>query len=306
MISAMHEALRWWLSGNRAVLGPVLDTIGRQLTPQHFILSVDSHILAPSEPLADVDLLELVLREDRSPDLGVLVEVQLRNDLAKRYSWPGYLGGALFRYRCEAVLVIACLDTDVAGWAKQTSPDHDDQPFRTVVLGPDEWDDLACRAPNEPALELLAWICGRRLESLPAEISSHLARIRGLDIDSQRRYLGLLRTAIRRLPAHVAEVIMNQMKPFVERFAIHPQEIEWEEQGILKGREEGRGEGREEGREEGRREGQKEGKIAALRDLAIQFFGEPAVVERLRHVHERHVEAELKSMLLQALGPKQQ
>jgi hypothetical protein len=46
--------------------------------------------------------------------LAVIVEVQLRYDPAKRYSWPEYLTRVRSAHRCPAVLLVICLRTTTA------------------------------------------------------------------------------------------------------------------------------------------------------------------------------------------------
>jgi len=51
------------------------------------------------------------------PGLVVLVEVQLDVDVDKHRSWPLYQAAAGARFRCEACVLVVCVDERVAAWA---------------------------------------------------------------------------------------------------------------------------------------------------------------------------------------------
>lgn len=73
------------------------------------------------------------------PVLGVVVEVQLRRDPGKRWSWPVYLATLRARLRCPAVLLVVCVDTAVATWcATPLDLGHPGSTLTPLVLGPDQ------------------------------------------------------------------------------------------------------------------------------------------------------------------------
>lgn len=57
--------------------------------------------------------------------LAVVVEVQLRTDDDKRFSWPVYVSNIRYRRRCPTLVLVVCPDEDTAGWAAEP-----------IVLGP--------------------------------------------------------------------------------------------------------------------------------------------------------------------------
>lgn len=88
--------------------------------------------LAPAELHAD---LALVVGEPA--ELALLVEVQLRPDPAKRFSWPSYAVAMAARWRCPATLLVVAPDERVARWAAAPIPFAlDSGYFRPLVLGP--------------------------------------------------------------------------------------------------------------------------------------------------------------------------
>ncbi len=89
--------------------------------------------LNPSEYAADL----VVLLSDGRPVLGIVIEVQLRPDPQKAYSWPYYVASLQLRLRCPTCLLIFTPDARVAAWAAHISPQGPGWSFRPLVLGPD-------------------------------------------------------------------------------------------------------------------------------------------------------------------------
>ncbi len=162
-------------------------------------------------------------------------------------------------------------------WARRIHPDHHRPSTQSIVLGPDDWERWSENWPHDPTFQLLAWVSGRRLDVLPAEVSSHLARVEALDMAARRRYLGLLRAAAERLPVSLREVVMEQLQKPIARFALHPQEIAWEQQGIEKGIEKGLEKGLQKGIERGLRRGRREGVLKGITEVAVDVLGQETV-----------------------------
>lgn len=69
--------------------------------------------LLPTEYRADA---VVVLTHDEEPVMAVVVEVQLRRDGDKRWSWPVYVTTLRARLRCPVELLVICPDAGIAGW----------------------------------------------------------------------------------------------------------------------------------------------------------------------------------------------
>jgi len=78
--------------------------------------------LRPAQVHAD---LVVVLREGARPVLGVIVEVQRKEDAEKLFSWPAYVAWLRRELRAEVCLLVVTQSERVANWAS-----------RTIVLGP--------------------------------------------------------------------------------------------------------------------------------------------------------------------------
>ena len=99
------------------------------------VVSGDLPNFKPPERRADAAV--VLYRSGGLPVLAVVVEVQLRADEEKRYSWPDYLPGLRRRYRCDAVLLVVAPSRRVAKWAEQ--PIHIGHPrfvLWPLVAGP--------------------------------------------------------------------------------------------------------------------------------------------------------------------------
>jgi hypothetical protein len=138
MPSSLHEAITE-LFRNRPELAPeVMERYLRLRLPpfkEARLASGDLPKLKPAERRADAVV--VLHSERREPVLAMAVEVQLREDEGKRWSWPDYLTGLHSRHRCPVVLLVVCPSAKTAAWAAepiQIGPGFMLWPF---VLGPD-------------------------------------------------------------------------------------------------------------------------------------------------------------------------
>lgn len=98
--------------------------------------SCDLPELAPTEYRADG---VVVLTNASTALLGVVIEVQLRPDQRKRWSWPNYLTALRARLRCPTMLLVVCPDQATASWC--AAPIDLGQPGFTLtplVTGPEQ------------------------------------------------------------------------------------------------------------------------------------------------------------------------
>ena len=117
MASLFHEGLLD-LFRNRPTLAPELlrDAIGAALPAFDHVRVGDANVtdIVPTEFRADLVLL-LERRAAAGPRGAIVLEVQLRADADKRWSWPAYLVGLRARFRCGVVLLVVTGDEAVAG-----------------------------------------------------------------------------------------------------------------------------------------------------------------------------------------------
>jgi hypothetical protein len=161
MPSTLHEVLIEMFR-HRPSLAPELltDALGIDV-PAHAsarLESGDFGDLAPTEYRADA---VVVLTGGEAPVLAVVVEVQLRRDRDKRWSWPVYLTTLRARLRCPVVLLVVCVDSSAATWCAEPIELGPGSRVVPVVLGPDRVPvvtdgDRAAEVPELAVLSAMA------------------------------------------------------------------------------------------------------------------------------------------------------
>jgi hypothetical protein len=127
--------------------------------------------LTPPEYRADL----VVLLSADVPVLGIVVEVQLRIDGHKHYSWPHYAASLRARLSCPTCILVYAPDGGVARWAATVVPGGPGWSLQPLVLGPDLVPVVADArlAEARPELAVLSAMAhGRRL---PPERSAQVA-----------------------------------------------------------------------------------------------------------------------------------
>ena len=120
--------------------------------------SADLTQITPTQYRAD---LVVVLERAERPVLGIVVEVQFKRDLAKRYSWPVYASTLRARLKCPVCVLVVAPTEAMARWCAKPVELGPSFTFAPFVLGPsaipyitDEAE--AKRAPELAVLSVLA------------------------------------------------------------------------------------------------------------------------------------------------------
>lgn len=135
-VSRLHDVLVELFRCRPALAGELLgQLLGRGLPAWHEarLESGELTALAPTQYRADA---VVTLAARGSPTLSVVVEVQLRRDDDKRYSWPVYLATLRERLRYSAVLLVICVDDTTARWCAAPIELGPGSVVRPVVVGP--------------------------------------------------------------------------------------------------------------------------------------------------------------------------
>jgi hypothetical protein len=142
---------------------------------------------------------DLVIELGDPISLVVIVEVQRRIDLDKRYTWPAYQWLERLRRRCPCILLVIAPDPAVAAWAAQPITSGAGNMIHPLVLGPDQIPHITdpAQALKHPALALLsARAHGHRDRDL-ASFRAAIAALSGLDTVRRRMYIDLVFGGIR-------------------------------------------------------------------------------------------------------------
>ena len=178
-----------------------------------------------------------VLRVERKGKtvLAIVLEVQLKVDPEKIYSWPSYLVGARSRHRCETMLVVVTASDKVAKWAR-----------KPIVIGSTAG---FLQAVVVASAQMPAIIDAQKADENP-ELAVLSAITHGHDKDIKQAIL-IARTAIEaalRLPDHRAQVYYDLIwaalsAEIKEALKMIPQNYEYQHEGLRRAKTEGKAEG---------------------------------------------------------------
>ncbi|MFZ5894182.1 MAG: hypothetical protein ACOY0T_24185 [Myxococcota bacterium] len=254
MPSHLHEALLL-LFKNRPELAAELlrDGLGFDL-PAYSQVRIDSAEFAEVDPPEyRADLVVLLL--DGKPVFGIIIEVQLRTDWRKRFSWPRYAAQLRARLKCDTIVLVVTPNGAVVRWASQPIPLGGASRFVPVVVGPSAiplvTDPEAARA--DPELAVLSTMAHGEGD-VETAVRIALAASAGIRTIQDAERIVLYSDLIQAALSEAARKAFAMIPPGYEF------QSELVRNAISKGRTEGRAEGRTEGRAEGRTEGRAEGR----------------------------------------------
>ena len=176
--------------------------------------------LTPTEFRADL-VVDFFDSTGTRPRMSGVLEVQLRIDDDKFYSWPAYLILGRSRRRCDTFVLVVAPDPAVAAWARKPihlGPGND---LRVLVLGPSEIPtildpEVATRYPELAVLSALAH--GNDAEHGMPVLRVMLGALDSLDSKDAEVYLHIVYKALAG-PLHRAlqeEVMLREQFPDVE------------------------------------------------------------------------------------------
>jgi len=164
MPSSRHQALIEIFKHRPSLAAELLtEALGHHLPAYDdaSVVSADLTDLTPTEFRADA---VITLTDAGSSVSAIVVEVQLRRDADKLWTWPVYLATLRARHRCPTVLLVVCVETGVAAWcAAPIDLGHPGWTLRPVVLGPERVPvvtdaEHAERAPELAVLSAMAHV----------------------------------------------------------------------------------------------------------------------------------------------------
>lgn len=220
--------------------------------------------LSPTQRHADavVVLSDADRPDGNRPAAAVVIEVQLRPDARKRFTWPAYLTSLRARLRCPAVLLVLCADEATARWcATPIDVGHPDWVLRPLVLGPHQTPVVADPqvASTNPELAVLSSIAHANSEQRDLVFDALLAALHATTDEHATLYHDLVLSALPAAARHHLEALMSTgLREYRSDF-------------VRKNVNQGRAEGRAEGRAQGRTQGKIEDILAVLaaREIGI-------------------------------------
>jgi hypothetical protein len=160
----------------------------------------------PAELRADA---VVVLSGAEGARLAVIVEVQLRYDTGKRYSWPAYLTQVRAAHRCPAVLLVICPGSATARRCRAPIPTgHPGFDLAPLVIDSATLPDPGREAAS-PELVVLAVLTGALDLGQDSARRLVLARLAGLDASRLKTYTVFVLNAASESARQALEALMT-------------------------------------------------------------------------------------------------
>jgi len=215
MPSYLHELLVN-LFRNRADTTTVLLRDLDVPLPEHDEIQPEStsiNDLKLAEYRADL-VLFLVQRSQKV--LGVIVEIQLRRDDDKHYSWPAYVANLHARHRCPICLLVITVEQAISRWAEKTIELGPGSYCRPCVVGPANTPAITALTDAERNVELAVLSAVAHGKDSDKALAERVARAataacRSIDKERSNLYLDLIDVSLKHSAPEVLEAAMNSL-----------------------------------------------------------------------------------------------
>lgn len=206
MPSVMHEALIQMFHQSPSLAAALVgDVLGTKLPEWHHarLDAGETNELPHTEYRADA---VVALCEADQPVLSVVVEIQLRRDPAKRWSWPVYLATLRARLKCPVVLLVVCPDARAAAWCGEPIElGHPGWMLQPLVAGPNQIPTSADTAE----VAVLASLAHASGPAMKQTIDAATAALDTIDSDLAIDYSGIMLAALPTTARRYLEALMS-------------------------------------------------------------------------------------------------
>jgi len=243
MVSMRHECLVDIFKNRPSLAAEMLAEVLGVVLPAYSearVVSVDLTETQPAEYRADIVV--LLLAEEK-PVRVIIVEVQLKKDDDKRFTWPAYLTVSRDQHRCPADLLVIAPDPVVATWcAEPIELGVAGFVLRPPVLRRDEIPIVTdpVEAARRPELGVLSAMAYGETDQGASIAGAVLPAIKGLDDERARFYYDLVYNSLGEAARRALEAMMKG----------YEYQSDFAKKYVAQGRDQGRDEGRVEGRVE--------------------------------------------------------
>lgn len=196
MVSYLHELLLLLFRNRSEVAAELLRELAVEIPEYDEVLTESSDLsdLRPAEYRADLVL--FLMRESRKA-LGVILEVQLRRDENKSYSWPAYIANLRARHRCPVCLLVITMENSVARWADKPIELGPGTCCTPLVLGPSNTPVVMGLDEANRNVELAVLSAVEHENDTDAQLATHiesvaLVAIAGVDAERLEMYSDLI------------------------------------------------------------------------------------------------------------------
>jgi hypothetical protein len=235
-----HEAPVELVRRNPALAAALLPGFGVAVPAgaEAVLASADATASVPAELRADAVVL---LTGADGTRLAVIVEVQLRYDADKHYSWPAYLTQVRAAHRCPAVLLVICPNARTARRCRAAigtgHPGFDLLPLVIdATTTPDPGEAGSAAVPELMVLAVLTGALDLEQDEARRQVIAMLA---GLDEERLTAYTVFILNAASPSARKALEELMTTAHPFFRNDFVD----RWLNEGRAEGRAQGRAEG---------------------------------------------------------------
>jgi len=246
MPTAEHDAIAELFSQRPDLAPALLQRLGRPL-PAFSSIAIAPAAFSQKMAVEYRADLVLLLRQGRLRVQAVVIEVQRAIEESKLWTWPMYQTAARARHRCNAVVLVVCLDRDVANWAKRPVLLGGGSVFEAEVLGPEQIPRVTSgkEARETPELSVLSALAHGADEGGAAVVRTMLKTAARLDDESSRFYTDLVLARAGDVAKKILEAMMMKGYEYQSDFA-----KKYYGQGLAKGEAKGKAEGKAKGKAE--------------------------------------------------------
>jgi hypothetical protein len=212
MPSSLHEGIAELFRNRPELAAEVIERYLRLELPEYQearLASGDLSKLRPAERRADAVV--ILQRERHRPVLGLVVEVQLKEDRRKRRSWPDYLTGLHSRHNCPVALLVICPSRRTATWAAEPITVGPGFVLRPFVLGPDLVPVIrdVAQAVSAPELAVLSGIAHGTDKAAREAAFAAVAAVAAHDIDLAALYADVI---VAELPKRLRKTAEEELR----------------------------------------------------------------------------------------------
>ncbi|MBC6456728.1 hypothetical protein [Actinomadura sp. HBU206391] len=157
----------------------------------------------------------IIVGDPNSPDLGIVLERQLRSDRRKRFTWPVYLATLRARHECPVALLVLCPDEAIAdACAEPIETGHPGWVLTPLVLTPAQIPPTtepaeARRLPELAVLSAPAHADGPHQEAVLDAMCAAIDAVTEGDEDRGLLYYEYVRSQLSVVARHCLEEIMK-------------------------------------------------------------------------------------------------
>ncbi len=227
--------------------------------------SVDFTEALPTEYRADLVIqLDGELNSKQGPVAALVVEIQLRRDPQKRFTWPVYVATLRARLKCEAHVLVVTPSEKVAAWCRKPISLGGASSVHPLVLGPNaipvvQTPDAARRTPELGVLSVMAHAPRQDAEQSARMALAALQGLAPLDTERGRLYSDMV---LSQLGIAAKAALEEHME--TEGYEL---QSDWAKGHYARGVAEGVKRGQAEGVKRGRAEGIAEARKKDLRNI---------------------------------------